>query len=554
MFTSLAVALLSAPALQATESTLEPTLEPTLERVLDACSQDAAAMIALGNTKALLASDDPGEMLRAVMAPAFLSGMRRFLGSIDGLQKGAADEALGLMRKMEGAVVAFRAGSGQGMVCVAWGDEDLEASIRKTFEGFGAPLEAASVGGRDVGLSMLPSGLGFALIAEGNFVFIAHGLEGTLAPALDAYIPLLTESGAAGSEPAPSPGWWRSANERLDQPLLEGFLRTDAFADRSPEAQKATSLIPGGYMGMAERLTGSDASLIVVEFSDHKALGALADSVGQVPADLLSLPPASAAQATFFSLDPEAFIDAAAGVAAVFDDAAPEVVDSGFEMASGVLGLDVKGELLPALTGSFAFLGFPEESAAADLATIDEDESIDVAPLEGDLFPTIVVGIQDGEPFVDLLESLPGLIDTSEEEGVERWEYSVAGLGDILVSMTEESLIIAPPKRTRTMEARLALAPAERLASSMLDDASLEIAEERATGFGFGIQSTAGMMEAAQLMLDGLSAQTGGDEGAEGLLAAMNAFVQSFSDEFPERTFIEFSLTRAGFRMSSVMR
>lgn len=550
-----------------------PAKTDRLSETLDALSPGSIGLVALGDTRSLLASENPGALLGVLSADNVLETVRELMGSFEGIRADAVDRVLATLKITHGGVVSIGV-EGGSVFGALWGEGELEASLVAAMEGFGLEFEEGTCGERNALVAFDETGLAWAVSQESGYVIMAYGEEDVFGRTMDQFggqlktmgrAPLaevsaevtaeVTGGEAVAGGPVKEPKeWWRKVDQRVDEPFIEGFMDVAAFAEGDDlNLQRLASLVPFAYTGLTPLAGKGDASLIALQFAEHEAIEGLVEALKIVPGASISLAPKDTAQANYLSFVPEKIVGAIDGLVAVFAPEGEGVLIQQFSMVSDLVGVDVPKEVLPALTGDFMMFEFAAQTAALEMADEDELEN-----LSGEIFPTFGLGVIDREPIQQFVDGIFGLgllaeDDVIETEEATEWIFGAEAGFPTSVVLTEALLTVGPTACAKDLQARAKLGGEGRLASGLFDAKGLKEARAHANGFGFGVQETKGMMEAAGLIIDGLRAEFGSEEQAVLTADALSAAFDLFAASLPNRSLVQFEMTAKRFTMRSTM-
>jgi len=399
MLTPLATALLAAPA---------PAAAPTSDLLLDLLPRDPAIAIRIGDLAGRI--ERPADERSAW--EAYLAD-ERFVALIElGLESAEFGDAEGIDalailleigRFVEGGALAIPSLEPDAVVGVLRLREGYLDSWAGVLGHLGESFEPMAIGGLDAHVIGAGTGGVLALVEVGGLTVLAAGDEDRALDAARAQITAL-EDGPG------EPGWWSDVPDRESADLMEAFIGFGALATESAELALMDGLLQGLYVGLGVG-EGSEGTLALgALLYENDVAQRFADALGSADLSLASRIPRDADLVSVGSADVMGVIDAFAALVDSVDGdiEAAKMIDQGLAAGSEVIGIDIEEELLGNLTGDMLYAQWIDSLAALEEQDVMDDWI--------DALPVIAFGIDDPEPFLDLMDIAVGFLGGMEHD------------------------------------------------------------------------------------------------------------------------------------------
>ena len=390
---------------------------PAARPLTDLMPSEAMAVIEVGDLGAALATpvEERGDWLRLLMDERFTAPLIELaeFGDDEELVRGIG----AVLADVRGGAAAYDALDG-GLVLAALDvDEDFGPALEAILQGAGLETHQHELAGLTGFMDTEDAdAASFAAFTSGTRAYLATGATGGLA---DHVLGML----ARAKTPEDREPWWSGADRGGVDALVGVHLDLSALPMGIEFEMLFQSVADAAYLGL-EIGDGRDggvvmsASLVGGETSD-----AFADCfAGEADMDLLLAAPAGVRSAQAVHFDPLGFLDAIVALVDAIEPSAGagEMIEAALESASGFIGLDVEEDLLGNLTGHmFAFQWLDDVEGYVAMEDTEEplpEESEAFADAFVDAFPVIGFGLEDEEPFIELLELLEPFVASTGGE------------------------------------------------------------------------------------------------------------------------------------------
>lgn len=512
--TSLAAALLAASSTSIQQ-----------ENLLQLLPNDAVLVATIGDFAGAMEAENPSawigfftdERLRD-----FFAEVAEEEGNSDALQ--VIDAALGVMRHVRGGGLAMTELEGGGGVGVLRVTDGFVPAMRAMAEAGGETLEEATVLGAD-GYRISTGGSDSVQMVEMSGVMVVGFGEAEVAGEG------MRDVVAAMKTPSDQERWWSGTDfARPKGAMLEVFVSLEQAIAASPEFGGMFPNASAAYFGMGLGEGMASETILSLDFGENDVLGAFAGALGDANLDLLGLAPSDALAAHVLNVDVAALIDA--GMSLAGDEAVRNDYEAAVSAGSGILGVDLEGEIIDNLTGDFLFVQW--------MASAEAIESEDPAAIL-DAFPAGMIGIEDSEPFYTVMETLEGMMGP---EGLEAMDGDAGTLWvtepvpgmRLGAGLSDTAVFVGAADRVEELMDRAAASAK----TGMLDAAGMASARELMGGTYVGVGSIG---EDAWDMFRAVY------EADADLPPGMMTLIDVVEDYMTGLTFADMGLTPTGFSM-----